>query len=85
MQRLKQNLSQKQIDVCDNTLMLSRLDNIFKSHNTWLNSDDRGEKRMVGRKKKKPTKKDKATTIEMHPEHVKMAKFGLLRELNYET
>lgn len=61
------------------TTLLERLDGIFKEHNEWLNSEERGDARTKGRKKKRPTKKDAPDAIEFSTLHLKQAKYGLLR------
>lgn len=66
-------------DVKGNTFMIAALTAMFKEHNEWLNSDERGDSRLRGRKKKYVAKKDKPNTIAMNTAHVNMAKYGLLR------
>lgn len=66
-------------DVRNNTFMLRKLKELFDEHNKWLNSEERGDLRLLGKKKKKPTKCDKPGTIEFNPGHKGFAKFGLLR------
>jgi hypothetical protein len=67
-------------DVMDNHVMLRRLDKMFSQHNEWLNSDERGDLRLHGKKKKTTSKKKKSQSIiEMNPQHVKMARCALLR------
>lgn len=66
-------------DVKGNTFMLAVLTGVFKQHNEWLNSDERGDERLRGKKKKYKAKKDKPNTIAMDVSHVHMAKYGLLR------
>lgn len=48
---------------------------MFEEHNLWLNHDDRG----IGKRKKRPRKKDKPGTMEFNPAHAGYARFGLLR------
>jgi hypothetical protein len=40
-------------NVSDNEFMLKRLDSVFKDHNVWLNSEERGNLRLNGKVRKK--------------------------------
>lgn len=59
------------------TPLIDRLTAVFKAHNAYLNSPERGDARLKGRKKKTVA----ADAIEMNPQHVRLAKYGLLRVL----
>ena len=61
-------------DVTYQTYQLDQLNDMFKTHNAWLNDiEDRNIKELTYKKNK--------NKIEMDPAHVKMAKTGLLRVL----
>lgn len=64
-------------DVKNNEIMLNVLSQIFASHNVWLNSDERGDRRQRGRKKSKSS--TSSSEIAMNPAHVNMARHGILR------
>lgn len=54
---------------------------LFRTHNEWLNSDERGDRRLTGTKKRSQKKEVSGIPkIEMKPSHVTLAKHGLLRE-----
>ena len=58
-----------------------RMSAMFREHNEWLNSDDRREKGLVekGRKKKYLKKSDKSDAIEFDKSHERLAKLALLK------
>lgn len=67
-------------DVKDNILMRNVLAQLFCTHNEWLNSDERGDRRLTGTKKRSQKKEVSGIPkIAMKPSHVTMAKHGLLR------
>ncbi len=66
-------------DVKDNKFMRAALDSVFKQHHVWLNSEERGTKRALGKRKKRPAARDPVDLIQMEPAYVKLCILGLLR------
>lgn len=66
-------------DVKSNTFLMNVVVQIFKQHNEWLNSDERGDERHKGKPKRYQSKKKKKIEIAMNSAHLTLGKYGLLR------